>query len=218
MADFYEILAVPRTASAADIRKAYTVVAREQHPDRFADPAEKARAQEFFQKATEAFNTLFNDRTRAQYDAEVSKPKLETPAEVAADAFARAQKQMEARDLDGAIELLRAAVYHMPAEARYHAALGRLLVRHPKTAREGVVSLEEAARLAPRDAHIQADLAIVLEGQGLHIRARKAAETARSLAPDDPQVAKVAAQLGIGGGDDAPPEPGGLRGFLRRKS
>jgi len=60
-------------------------------------------------------------------------------------------------------------------------------------------------------------LALVLEGQGLHIRARKAAEAARSLAPDDPHVARIAAQIGTGGGDDAPPEPGGLRGFLRRK-
>jgi len=218
MADFYEILGVPRTASAAEIRKAYSVVARERHPDRFTDPAEKARAQEFFQKATEAFNTLFNERARSQYDVELAKPKLEAPADIAGDAFARAQKQMEARDLDGAIELLRAAVYHMPGEARYQAALGRVLARHPKTAREGVASLEEAARLAPRDAQVHAELALVLEGQGLHIRARKAAEAARSLAPDDPQVARIAAQLGIGGGDDAPPEPGGLRGFLRRKS
>jgi curved DNA-binding protein CbpA len=218
MADFYEILGVPRTASAADVRKAYTVVARERHPDRFTDPAEKARAQEFFQKATEAFNTLFNDRARAQYDAEISKPKLETPAEIAADAFGRALKQLEERDLDGAVETLRAAVYHMPGEARYHAALGRVLVRHPKTAREGVASFEEAARLAPGDAKVHAELALALEAQGLHIRARKAAEAARGLAPDDPQVAKMTAQLAIGGGDEPPPEAGGLRGFLRRKS
>ena len=218
MADLYEILGVSRTASAADIRKAYSVVARERHPDRFTDPAEKAKAQDFFQKATEAFNTLSNDRARSQYDAEISKPKLQTPAEIAADAYARAQKQVEARDLEGALELLRAAVYHAPGEARYHAALGRILVRFPKTAREGVGALEEAARLAPRDAHLHAELALALEAQGLRIRARKAAEAARSLAPDDPQVARVAAQLGLGGGDDEPPEPGGLRGFLRRRS
>jgi DnaJ-class molecular chaperone len=218
MADFYETLGVPRTASSAEVRKAYLVIARERHPDRFADPGEKARAQEFFQVATEAFNTLSNDRARAQYDAEQAKPKLVGPAEIGADAFAHGLQQWEARDVAGAIELFRSAVYHVPQEARYHAALGRALARHPKAAREAVVSFEEAARLAPRNPQIHAELALVLEGQGLHIRARKAAETARALAPEDPQVAKVVAQLGVGGGDDAPPEPGGLKGFLRRKS
>lgn len=217
MTGFYEILGVAPTASSAEVRKAYLTIAKERHPDRFADPAEKARAQDFFQKATEAFNTLSNERGRAQYDAEMAKPKLVTPEEIAADAFSRGQALLEARDIDGAIELLRSAAYHAPQEARYHAALGRALARHPKTAREGVVSLEEAARLAPRNAMVHAELALVLEAQGLHIRAKKAAEAARALAPDDPQVARIAAQLGLDGPGDAPPEGGGLRGFLRRK-
>ena len=34
-----------RTATAAEVRQAYLRLAREKHPDRFADPAEKARAQ-----------------------------------------------------------------------------------------------------------------------------------------------------------------------------
>jgi curved DNA-binding protein CbpA len=218
MSDFYEVLGVSRTASSAEVRKAYLVVARERHPDRFANPAEKAKAQEFFQKATEAFNTLSNEKLRSEYDADLAKPKLVTPAEIAADAFARGLKQLEARDMDGGIELLRSAVYHVPGEARYHALLGRALARNPKTAREAVVCLEEAVRLAPRDAQVQAELALILEGQGLHIRARKAAEAARALSPDDPQVARIAAQLGAGGRDDAPPEPGGFRRLLRRKT
>ena len=48
MADFYEILGVARTVSSAEIRKAYATIAREKHPDRFNDPADKAKAQELF--------------------------------------------------------------------------------------------------------------------------------------------------------------------------
>ncbi len=62
MADFYEILGISRTAPPTEVRKAYMSLARERHPDRFSDPAEKARAQDDFQRATEAFNTLCNDR------------------------------------------------------------------------------------------------------------------------------------------------------------
>ena len=218
MSDFYEALGIPRTASSGEVRKAYLGIARERHPDRFADPAEKARAQDFFQKATEAFNTLSNDRARTQYDEEQAKPKLVSPTEIAADAFTRGAEKLEARDVDGAIELFRSAVYHLPQEARYHAALGRALARHPKTAREAVVSLEEAVRLSPRTPQLHTDLALVLEGQGLHIRARKSAEAALLLAPDDPQVVRLVAQLGIGGRGDTPPEAGGLKGLLRRKT
>jgi len=213
VADFYELLGVSRTATAAEIRRAYVMIAREKHPDRVADPDEKAKAQEFFQRATEAFNTLASERGRAQYDAETEKPKLVVPAEIAADAYARGLKRLKARDITGAIELLRSAVYHSPQEARYHAGLGRALSHAPNLGREAVQELDEAIRLAPDAAPFHVELAVLLDLQGLHIRARKAVETALRLAPGDAQVARVAARLGVGNAG----EGGGLKGLLRRK-
>jgi len=213
MGDHYETLGVPRTASTAEVRKAYLVIARERHPDRFTDTAEKRQAQELFQKATEAFNTLTNERARAEYDLELTKPKLTTPADVAADAYARGVQQLEARDLAGAVELLRQAVYLMPQEARYHGALGHALSQDPRTAREAVQALEQAAQLAPGNAHVHLDLAAVLERQGLSIRARRAAEAALRLAPTDPVVQRIAARLGAGEG----PPPAAGKDPLRRK-
>ena len=58
MTDFYEILGIPKTASSAEVRQAYARLARERHPDRFPDPAQKANAQEFFKVLTTAFNAL----------------------------------------------------------------------------------------------------------------------------------------------------------------
>ena len=58
MANYYEILGVSRTAPAAEIRQAYMRLAKERHPDRFHDPAERARAEAFFKELTAAFNTL----------------------------------------------------------------------------------------------------------------------------------------------------------------
>ncbi|HSD67086.1 MAG TPA: J domain-containing protein, partial [Vicinamibacteria bacterium] len=49
------MLGVAPSASTAEIRQAYARLAREKHPDRFTDPAEKDRAQKLFQDITHAF-------------------------------------------------------------------------------------------------------------------------------------------------------------------
>jgi Flp pilus assembly protein TadD len=55
--------------------------------------------------------------------------------------------------------------------------------------------LERATHLAPTNAAAFADLAAVLARQGLRLRAQKALEAAQRLAPRDPRVARVAAEL-----------------------
>jgi Tfp pilus assembly protein PilF len=104
----------------------------------------------------------------------------------------------------------------MPREARYQAALGKALARDPRTAREGVHALEEATRLDPASVQAFLDLALVYQSQGLALRARKAIETAHLLAPSDPTVNRLFAELSPPEDPD-PGREGGLRGFLRRK-
>lgn len=217
MANYYELLGIARTASTADVRKAYALIARERHPDRFPDPTAKMRAQQTFQEITAAFNALSNDRNRAEYDKSLARPsRPPVPEEIARDAFDRAQKLYEAKNFFDAVELMRIAVAHAPQEARYHAALGRALARNPHWVREGIQSLEKAVQLAPRQPGHHAELAELLAAQGLRIRARKAAELALRLDPLHATALKVMDDVG----DDAPPSEdggGGIRGLLRRK-
>jgi serine/threonine protein phosphatase PrpC len=125
MTDHYQMLGVAPTASTAEIRQAYARLARERHPDRFTDPAEKQRAQSALQDITTAFNELVNPRSRQEYDGARHKPVPRTPEEIASDAFERAQPLLEGGRLDEAVTLLRTAVHHAPDQAPYHAALGR---------------------------------------------------------------------------------------------
>lgn len=223
MANHYELLGVAKNTPADEIRRTYLKLARDRHPDRFTDPAEKAKAHEFFQQLTEAFNTLSNEQRRRVYDAEQEKPKLERPEDLAQDAYARAQKALEGRQEQEAVDLLHVAIHHQPNEAQYHAALGRMLTRHPKHARDAVSSLEKAAQLAPEKLAYQIELAALLHAQGLKIRAKKALEPALKREPQDPNVQRLASELGmLTAPEPEKPKPGGavsgLKNLFGKKS
>jgi len=64
--DYYEILGVPRSASQADIKKAFRKLARQHHPDR--NPGDKA-AEKRFKDVNEANAVLSDAEKRKQYDA-----------------------------------------------------------------------------------------------------------------------------------------------------
>jgi curved DNA-binding protein len=62
--DYYEVLGVPRTASAEELQQAYRRLARQYHPDVNKDPG----AEERFKDISEAYQVLSDPGTRARYD------------------------------------------------------------------------------------------------------------------------------------------------------
>jgi len=63
--DYYEVLGVPRTATGADIKKAFRKLAREHHPDVAKN---KKQAEEKFKEVNEAYEVLGDPAKRKKYD------------------------------------------------------------------------------------------------------------------------------------------------------
>ncbi|MGI6073665.1 MAG: molecular chaperone DnaJ [Fermentimonas sp.] len=63
--DYYEVLEVPKTATADEIKKAYRKKAIQYHPDK--NPGDK-ESEEKFKEAAEAYEVLSDENKRARYD------------------------------------------------------------------------------------------------------------------------------------------------------
>jgi molecular chaperone DnaJ len=63
--DFYDVLGIPRTAAAPDIKKAFRTLAMKYHPDKNPGDAE---AEVRFKEVAEAYEILSDEQKRATYD------------------------------------------------------------------------------------------------------------------------------------------------------
>jgi DnaJ-class molecular chaperone len=65
MRDPYDVLGVPKSASAADIKKAYRQLAKKYHPDRNKDDA---KSKERFAEINTAYEIVGDEKKKAQFD------------------------------------------------------------------------------------------------------------------------------------------------------
>src|SRR5277367_4349018 len=63
--DYYKALGVPKTATAAEIKKSYRELARKWHPDANKGSTD---AEERFKEITEAYNVVSDEKQRKEYD------------------------------------------------------------------------------------------------------------------------------------------------------
>lgn len=245
-ADHYLVLGVPRNSSAAEIRSAYVTLARDRHPDKVKDAAERKKAVEFFKTLTAAYDVLSRERNRKDYDARypqagtsvpalmktaattkplagAAAPKPASPATVTAqrpatttaaapppsqsgpqpiqggqadvDVLTAGLEAFKKQDYHSAIQFLRIAITRNENDHRAHAFLGMALAKNPNWVRDGIQHLETAAKLQPKNPSYLAELALLLQGQGLRLRARRALEQALVLAPDHPDVRRAQSEI-----------------------
>ncbi|MDQ2855450.1 MAG: DnaJ domain-containing protein [Acidobacteriota bacterium] len=205
----YEVLNVPTSADAGDVKLAYYSLARRFHPDRFHGLVQTplhAQIEAAFARITQAHEALSDPDSRSAYDVKISalsragklSPTLARPSRSADFQVESATNEAgdmaltEQRFKEGVIALqlgqtntaiasLSAAARLAPNQARYRAYYGRALASHQQSRRLAEAELKAAVRLEPENAEYHVLLAGLYRDLGFSRRAITQLERALSL-------------------------------------
>jgi curved DNA-binding protein CbpA len=134
-----------------------------------------------------------------------ASPAIATGARPSLDMLAQGIEAFKKQDYHTAVQLLNIAVTNDEKSARAHAMLSLALAKNPNWVRDALSHMETAAKLEPKNASYHAELALLLNSQGLKLRARRAMETAVGINPDHPDVARALKEIPLASGDPEPP-------------
>jgi curved DNA-binding protein CbpA len=139
MPDLFVRLGLERAAGRDQVKNAFFQLARQLHPDRFLAPGLadlQPRVKELFAALNEAYETLSDDRRRADYLARTPAGKAAAAsigqAEAAAVDFQKGEACLRTRDFARARGFYEAAV-RADARPDYQAALAWILAFDPKS-------------------------------------------------------------------------------------
>jgi curved DNA-binding protein CbpA len=166
--DHYQMLAVRRSASAADIKRAYYTLAKRFHPDRFrrdTDAAQLARIESAFARIAQSYETLKDKTLRAVYDSKLLNQEQEERSQRAAAASRQVGRDIKpdapAANSDVSVPGTGKQQAEIPyqAEERFQQGLSALQQSNHAFA---IAAFGEAARLAPNEARYRAYFAQAL--------------------------------------------------------
>lgn len=209
----YEILELAPGASADDIKSAYHRLAKKWHPDRFTG-AEKAEAEKRFRQLAEAFNMLKDAGRREELNRNLQPNPAATQVEAsvqqaptsqavplyertAEDWFKEAEEAFETGDHEKALGLIQYCIRLEPEKTEYFVFLAKVLDEGGGDKKALVKALEAAIRLNPKDVDSTIRLAEVFQSVGMHARAARMWETARSLAPNHKYFLAEQRKIGV---------------------
>ena len=163
----FEVLALDREATQAEVDTAYEVRARDFHPDRFRtrDESVCVVAERIFERLEEAHAVLSDTTARRRYVAQLDKARAtkaavddeakltsESPQVVAERIYFQGVAHLRARRYRNAADAFRQATALAPGQASYRSALGWALYRQaPADPRAVAAGLGELLRAADSD-------------------------------------------------------------------
>jgi curved DNA-binding protein CbpA len=194
---------------------AFRKLVRENHPDRFKSPEEKAKAEELLKDITEAFNNLSNPGRRQEYDKSLAQPStgvVKSPQEQVKEFLAQGLSRYRQGDLSSALSLFDHVIRVQGdnASALFHSGMIRL--KNPKWRSQGADSVERAIRQEPYNADWVVEYAKAMITMGQQLRATKVLEVSAESNPASEEIRDLLAEC-LGGGSD---KPGGFSLFGRK--
>ncbi len=191
--DYYAILGIAKSARPDDIKKAYQQLARDNHPDRIRDPAQKAEADRRFQLITEAYNQLRDEKARREYDRTLDR-KVRTPEEEARLFFKNGELQEQSREYTNALKYYYEAMRLQPEKLEYMLAAGRILSIDKGKQRQAAELYEQAMAKHPQSPEPPLELGALYMRSGMHLRAMRVYETAIKQFPSNPDLKRKLAE------------------------
>jgi DnaJ-like protein/uncharacterized protein DUF4388 len=126
----FEALGLDKKAGAAEVKKAFVLLARDLHPDTVTDPTQgelRALKESLFARVNEAAQVLGDDARRKEYEAELTGDKKDVDVGRIFDAeekFQRAEILIKARKYKEGVALLDEAIQLNDQEAEFYAWRG----------------------------------------------------------------------------------------------
>jgi DnaJ-class molecular chaperone len=221
--NYYQVLGLQKTATSDEIKATYRKLAKQWHPDRFAEGPEKEEAEARFQALTEAYNILSDDSMRRRYDEgglEEKKVSLENldPATQAKLFFHNGVSRFKEEDFVQAADYFGQAVKIQPEVAKYHAHVGEALGRIPARYKDAVAAYEKALELEPYNYRWLISLGRIYKNANMPLRARKCFEQVLKWDDANPTANKELVEISEILGDGKPKGLlGGIASVLKKK-
>ena len=181
MKNYYEILGVAETAAKNEIKKAYFGLVRQYPPEK--EP-------EKFKEYRKAYEVLFDENSRKEYDSVKSIPELYR------DAFDYAREMMEFGDYEEAIDELKTIVDQYPDLIIVNCMLAEAYSMNGNTG-NAVKIFEKIVRLEPDNMAYQRSLGDAYADRGFNKKALEQFQKTLKLEPDNPDVYAGIAKLYI---------------------
>jgi curved DNA-binding protein CbpA len=210
----YQILEIPKTATEDEIKRAYFLMARRFHPDRFdrtTGAQYKNQIDEVFDAITNAYRVLVNPDKRKAYDSGKGMVAHEDFQDVirTADIKFRQGKTLYGQErYDEAISLLEEAVRMRRDKADYYLLLAMAESKVPAYLKKAEEDFRKAINLEPWNPEGHVGLGLLYKNEGLQTKAAKQFEKALEADPDHAKAREAYDELTAG------KKPKGLKALL----
>jgi curved DNA-binding protein CbpA len=198
---FNELLEVEKNADNETIKKRYYQLAKEYHPDRhltYSAPDTKMKLTRISDALTKAYNTLKDDKLKAEYYKSLASPNKETgPREsgITEDLLKKGIKELKQGNFPGAIDNFTSAIKLKPDNTSYLSYLSLAYSKVPGKMKEAEEVLLKAIKLEPFNADLHANLGLIYIKAGLKKKAQSSFQKALKIDPQHDKAKKGLQQI-----------------------